>query len=117
MSFQSNEDQRKHRHSNGQTLDERDQATQQRPKHPVIHQRVNHSERQTEDTDQDVRERQIADENTGDVDFFFAMSNDAYEPDVTNQPEHHCDAIPHHQNPCEGRGHVTLLFMAKNKEV
>ena len=56
MSFQGDEDKGQHGHRHRYALDERHQATQQRPKHPVIHDRVYDSERQAEDAHQNVRE-------------------------------------------------------------
>lgn len=51
----------------------------------MVHDCVNDSEGQAEDTNQNVREGQIADEKAGHICFFFASGDDANEADVSQQ--------------------------------
>lgn len=117
MSFQSDEHQRQHGNGHRNTLDEWHQAAQQRPKHPVVHEGVNDGEGEAEDTHQNIREREIADENAGDVDFLPAMGDDADEADVPHQPQQHGDAVPQHQTCREHGGHVALLVVLEDGKV
>lgn len=83
----------------------------------MVHERVDDGEGEAEDAHQDIREREIADENAGDVGFLPAMGDDADEANVSHQPQHHCDAVPQHQTRCEHGGHVALLILLQDGQV
>lgn len=93
MPFHGNEDQREDRHSDGNTLYERVQLAHCLTKNPVVHQRVDKREGETHDSNKQVWEGKVHNQDVGDISQLLLFQDDDDQGQVSRDPKNDHSSI------------------------